>query len=251
MLTYREVSTAIHTLGVPPTSPFLLLASAEVTKELYGGASTLVGAVLAASGGVVVPAFTRRCSPQVTSPETPLFSREITADEDYQIIAETVLKTPNADRSTHPLISFAGINQSSTLSSQSLADPFAPLKIMADNNAYILMTGLDHRKNPAIHYAEQLAGRIPFSDTAATRDGILECPNMPGCSEGFQSIHPFIEDLVRAAHIGDHRMEVFSMDFLIEVCRNLIREDPEFLLCTRKVCDKCNKVRKWLDEDGN
>jgi aminoglycoside 3-N-acetyltransferase len=161
-------------------------------------------------------------------------------------IAETLRQHPEAERSTHPLLSFAGVNAGEALALQSLDDPWMPVKWMADADGDVLLIGVDHTRNVSLHYAEFLVNRKQFIRWALIEDKVVEIPHWPGCSEGFQAITSHIQGFVRQEQIGSAIAELIPLRDLINTATGWMREDSQAMLCNSEDCEKCELVRQAL-----
>ena len=146
-------------------------------------------------------------------------------------------------RSSHPLLSFSGLNSEYALEAQTILEPLAPIRILADQNGWALLLGVNHTTNTAIHFAEKLAGRKQFTRWALMPEGIVECPGYPGCSDGFQSILQRLEMTNRRVNIGKALVQAIPLKELFTAVSAFISEDPSALLCNRPDCERCNSVR--------
>jgi len=162
------------------------------------------------------------------------------------ILAETLFQHPDSLRSNHPILSFTGINVSSALKNQSLEDPFGPIKTLTDENGWVILAGVDQTVNTSIHYAEQLAGRKTFLRWALTVHGVVECPNFPGCSDGFQKGEPLFSPFTKSVMINETKILALPLEKLVQAVQARIRKDPKALLCSRKTCPRCDSVRNTL-----
>ncbi|HEY3475906.1 MAG TPA: hypothetical protein VGK56_14945, partial [Anaerolineales bacterium] len=97
--------------------------------------------------------------------------------------------------------------------------------------------------NTSIHYAEKLAGRRQFIRWALADDRVVECPNYPGDSIGFDAIQPYLTADTRRVEIGEAFIHAIPLQRLFEVVQALIKKDPLALLCKRPDCERCNAVR--------
>jgi aminoglycoside 3-N-acetyltransferase len=73
---------------------------------------------------------------------------------------------------------------------------------MEELDGWVLLFGVDHTVNTAIHYAESLAGRKSFVRWALTREGVRQCPGFPGCSNGFWQAKQYLEPITKHVSIG-------------------------------------------------
>jgi aminoglycoside 3-N-acetyltransferase len=241
------------------SKPVIVHASLSAFGQVQGGAETLVSALLAAFDSVVMPTFTYKamvippCGPEKNAivygsgadanRMAEFFDPQMPADTLMGVVAEMLRRNPRADRSTHPILSFAGINARTALAEQSLADPLAPIGALAKRDGWVLLLGVDHSVNSSIHFAEKLAGRKQFIRWALTPQGVRECTGFPGCSTGFRSIAPEVERDTRRVIIGNAAMQAVPLKMLFKAVIERIKNDPLALLCQQADCPRCNEIR--------
>lgn len=239
--------------------PVIAHASLSAFGQIQGGAETLVGALLAVFPSVVMPAFTYKtmivppCGPEANAIRygsaqdanrmAEFFEAHMPADTLMGDAAEALRKHPNARRSSHPILSFAGVNARAALAAQGLANPFAPIAALEKQDGWVLLLGVDHTVNTSIHYAEKLAGRKQFVRWALTPQGVRACPGFPGCSAGFQSIAPDVERVTRRVRIGNASVQAVSLERLCKAVIGRIKNDPLALLCQQADCPRCSEIR--------
>ncbi len=107
----------------------------------------------------------------------------------------------------------------------------------------MVLINVDHTVNTSIHYAERLAGRRTFLRWALLKDRVVECPNFPGDSSGFNAIWRYIQPGTRRVDLEEAFIQAVPLRKLFEVVRELIKKDPLALLCHRTDCERCNAVR--------
>lgn len=261
---YRDLVRAFRSLGVDAATPVLMHSSLSSFGRVQGGAPTVVGAVMEIFHSVMVPTFTYK---SLVVPETgphdnairygahsdankmaEFFHPNMPADRLMGVIAETLRRHPEALRSGHPVLSFAGVNVKEYLSKQILNEPFAPIAALYDAGGWVLLVGVNHRSNTSIHLGERLAGRKMYTRWALMGDMVVTLPNFPYCSDGFDAIAPLIEPFVRKATVGKALIQAIPLHELVETTRQLIAADPTALLCSRTDCLACNTTRRWLKE---
>jgi aminoglycoside 3-N-acetyltransferase len=260
-VSFRDIQKGLRELGLTPQSRVIAHASLSAFGHVRGGAEALVGALTAACSLVMMPTFTYQCLilPRVgpannamtygdhhaDNAEAEMFSADLPAHADMGVTAETLRHRPEARRSTHPLLSFtaAGPSAESFLNAQTLAQPLGPLARLAAEGGEVLLLGVDHTRNTAIHFAEQHAGRKQFVRWALTGNGIVECPAWPGCSEGFNALAPHAAAFTRTARVGDALLQRLPLTELLRTAEALIHADPLALLCANPKCERCNAVR--------
>jgi aminoglycoside 3-N-acetyltransferase len=252
------IKNALLQLGLKK-NPVIAHASLKSFGNIEGGAETMLAALLDSTRGVIMPTFTYKTmlNPEVGPPrngitygsETDLnkmaeaFHPAMPADKMMGILPETLRKHPQAKRSAHPIHSFAGIGANAIINSQTLFDSYAPIRALAESDGWVLLLGVDHTVNTSIHYAERLAGRMQFLRWALLPDRVVECPDFPGDSEGFNAIAPRVEKVTRRVNIGGALVQAVHLNSLIHAVVEQLQENPLALLCGRKDCERCNAVR--------
>jgi aminoglycoside 3-N-acetyltransferase len=256
-VTLKDLQKDLQRLKVK--GPVIVHASLSSFGQVDGGAQTVVEALLAVFQTVVVPAFTYKTMiyPLIGPAENGIvygvnqdhnrmaefFTPDMPVDPLMGIIPETLRRHPNAKRTKHPILSFAGVNADFALGAQSMAEPFSPIGALAKHGGWVLLLGVDHTVNTSIHYAEGLAGRKRFIRWALTLKGVCECPNFPGCSAGFQAIAPVLERSTRRVQIGNAAIQAVPLRLLCDMVVARIKKDPLALLCQQEDCGRCNQIR--------
>jgi aminoglycoside 3-N-acetyltransferase len=258
-VTYRDISRGLRQLDLPHPATVIAHASLSAFGQVSGGASTLLGALLASVNALIMPTFTFRTelipeegpennglvygSGKDTNRMAEFFTPQLPVDPLMGVVAETLRQMPNARRSSHPILSFAGINAASILQSQTLQDPLAPISFLAEQDGWVLLLGVDHTVNTSIHLGEKVAGRRQFVRWALAPNGVKECPGYPGCSDGFQAISPYLDGITRRVVIGQAVVQAMPLSGMLEAVQSLIADDAQALLCSRPDCPRCNAVR--------
>ena len=246
-------------------APVIVHSSLKSFGQVKGGAQTVVSALMAVFPTVMVPTFTYKTmiTPR-TGPENnalpygsgesqngmaEFFTPRMPADAMMGIIPETFRRHPRARRSSHPIQSFTGINAGKYLAAQTLTDHLAPLGMLEQADGWVLLMGVNHTVNTSIHYAENLAGRQQFIRWALTPKGVVECPDFPGCSAGFEAIAPEMEKFTRKVQIGGALVQAVPLKMLVKAVVGQIRRDPLALLCQQEDCERCGEIRKQVKRD--
>lgn len=262
MVTYRDLLKGLSQLDLGSGKPVIAHASLSAFGEIHGGAETLLGALQGVSSGVMMPVFTSRSmliprdgpadnalvygSGYVENCMAEFFSPNMPADQIMGVTAETLRCQPAARRSSHPLLSFTGIHVDTALQSQTLQEPLAPIRVLAEQEGWVLLLGVDQSVNTSIHYAEKIAGRKQFLRWALTPHQVAACPGYPGCSDGFQQAEAQLAAIVRQVQIGPARVQAFALQTMLEILSILIHYQPLVLLCSRPQCARCDAVRKSM-----
>lgn len=261
MTGFRDLVDGLRGLGIPSKQPVIAHASLSAVDEVQGGAETALGAMLHVFNTLVMPTFTYKTmlTPQAGPPDNGIvygshadanrmvefFHPGMPADRLMGIIPEILRRHPQAQRSNHPILSFTGVNAGPFLESQSLEEPLAPIRRLVEAKGWVLLFGVDHTVNTAIHYAERLARRKQFVRWALTPQGVVECPYFPGCSDGFSALTPWVDHHTRRIKIGEALVQALPLIELVEVACARIETDPLALLCDHPQCERCQAVREW------
>ncbi len=266
MLSYRDFIHAFRELEIDPKNPVIAHASLSAFGRVSGGAQTLVGALIACFETVIAPTFTYRT--MITPPFGPqynglqygledeqnrqaeIYRPNMSADKSMGITAETLRRHLDADRSSHPILSFAGVNAKPILAAQTLELPLEPVQSLAEADGFVLLLGVNHTANTSLHHAERLAGRRQFVRWALTPEGVVECPGFPGCSYGFGDITPRLEGVARQIPLGEATIEAVPLRDLLHIAIGWIRANPLALLCERAECERCQAVREMVSKSA-
>ena len=240
-------------------APVIIHSSLKSFGEVEGGAQTVVTALAGVFPSVLVPTFTYKTmlTPLAGPPHNAItygsdsnqnrmaefFTPRMPADPLMGLIPETLRNHTRAERSIHPIQSFAGINAAALLNAQTMADPLGPLAALEKEGGWVVLIGVDHTVNTSIHYAEKLAGRRQFLRWALTPKGVVECPGFPGCSAGFQAIAPEMEKFTRKVQVGAASVQAVPLAMVFKVVITFIKKDPLALLCQQEDCERCGEIR--------
>lgn len=259
MLTYRDLVNAFTRLEIPRETPVIIHSSLSSLGSVNGGARTVVGAILAAWQQVLMPAFTSRSmlipeqgpgnngllygsGKEVNRLNTP-FHPDLPVDRSIGAVPETLRSLPGSVRSNHPLLSFTGMNVQPYLDAQNLQEPLGPLRLLHEQAGWVILIGVNHTANTSIHLAERLAGRKEFIRWAALPSKVVECYNIPGCSDGFYKAASLLEPATRSVPLGNTRLQALPLKEMIPLLVVRIKRDPFALLCDRQDCERCHAVR--------
>lgn len=228
-------------------------------QEGIDGLLTAFLEVLGAEGTLAVPTHTYTGSKSERG-----YNPAITASKVGQF-TECVLRDPRAYRSGHPTHSSAAIGAKAKelTENHNLHDPFAydsPLHRAYRMGAKVLLIGVTHNSNTAIHLAEAMSGvgytSIPLTegDTAALIEDEhgaavkVEQTEFPACSSNFK----LMEALYRYhgiggfGYIGNAFTHILDMKPMIDYTVGLINEKPDFLLCHWRECPVCSRRRAFI-----
>jgi aminoglycoside 3-N-acetyltransferase len=260
MLTFCDFSSGLRRLEIERTSPVIVHASLSAFGQVNGGSETILGALMASYNTIMMPTFTyvTMITPESGPPGNGItygsgidsnriaefFTPGLPADRTMGIISEALRRYSKANRSMHPILSFAGVNAETALQAQTFSQPLQPIHVLAKAGGWVLLLGVNHTCNTSIHYGERVVGRTQFVRWALTPEGIMECAGWPGCSDGFQAIAPRLETVKRTTQVGLGLIQAIPLVDLVQAVSEAIAEDPFALLCKRPDCERCNAVRK-------
>ena len=258
MSTYDELKSAFQELGLANKS-VIAHASLHPFGYIENGADTVLQALIESVSSLIMPTFTYKTmvTPEVGPPNNGIlygvdgdlnkmaqpFTLNMPVDPMMGILPETLRNHPDAVRTSHPILSFAGIGADLILGAQTLFEPLAPIAALADEDGWAVLINVDHSVNTSVHYAEKLAGRKQFLRWALMENRIVECPNFPGDSSGFDAIASYIQPDTRRVHLGTAFIQAISLKRLFDAVQELIKLDPLALLCQRLDCERCNAIR--------
>ena len=255
---YNELCAAFQALSLQER-PVIAHASLKPLGHIQGGAEAVLDAMLGSFASLIMPTHTYKTKiiPEVGPPNNGIvygngiyknkmaqpFHLDMRADPMMGVLPETLRKHPSSMRTAHPILSFAGVRADSALFTQTLYEPLAPIGALAEQDGWVVLINVDHTANTSIHYAEKLADRKQFVRWALVDERVVECPNYPGDSMGFQSIEEHIRPDTFRVEMGEAFIDAVPLKRLFDVVRGLIRKDPFALLCEQTDCERCNAVR--------
>jgi len=258
MLGYDELKSAFQDLGLA-NKLVITHASLQRFGYIHNGADTVLQALIDSVQGLVMPTFTYKTmvTPEVGPPNNGItygaekdlnrmaesFTPATRSDRMMGILPESLRNHPAAKRTAHPILSFAEINAELILGTQTLYEPLAPIGALGDEDGWVVLINVDHSVNTSIHYGEKLAGRKQFMRWAVMDNRIVECPNFPGDSSGFNAIASYIKPDTRRVDMGEAFIEALPLRRLFNAVQELIKLDPLALLCQRTECERCNAIR--------
>ncbi len=257
---YDELKSAFQELSLA-NKPVIAHASLQPFGYIHNGADTALQALISSVKSLIMPAFTYRTmiTPEVGPPNNGItygadgdlnkmaqpFTLNMRADPMMGVLPEALRNHPAAKRTAHPILSFTGIQSDLILGTQTLYEPFAPIAALSDEDGWIVLINVDHTVNTSIHYAEKLAGRKQFMRWALVENRVVECPNFPGDSSGFDAIESYIRPDTRRVDMGEAFIQAIPLKRLFEAVQELIKLDPLALLCQRTDCERCNAVKGY------
>ncbi len=256
---YLELSAAFASLELNNV-PVIAHASLHAFGRLEGGPEAFLQALQQAVGALMMPThtYTSMITPSIGPPNNALvygsaqdlnrmaefYSPSMPADRLMGVVPEALRRRPEAKRSMHPILSFAAIRANKAIASQTMDEPFAPIRMLAEAGGWVLLLGVDHTANTTIHYAERLAGRRQFVRWALTENGIVACPGFPGDSSGFNAIEKDVQPYTKKLQVGNALVQAVPMKALVAAVLERLKNNPKDLLCSDISCARCNEIRR-------
>ena len=259
-LSFRDLISSLTALRLVSHVPVIAHVDLSCLDEIDGGGESVLRGLLHMIDTLMMPVFTRRTmiipaagpenngivynSRHSVQHQSEFFDPNMPSDPDMGEVTELLRREPGALRSNHPILSFTSIGVDAALRAQTLSDPLAPLRVLAELEGWVLLAGADHTRNFSLHLAEQMAGRKTFVRWALTPDRIVELPNMPGCSRGFNRFAPVAERITRQARVGEFVLTAIPLRPMLNLAYDMIMADPNALLCDDAGCLMCNSIRQ-------
>jgi aminoglycoside 3-N-acetyltransferase len=260
--TEQEVIGGLRALGLNDSSTVIVHSSLRSLGHVDGGALAVCRALLAVCGTVLLPAGTWDrtgvpAPPGLVRPhnaalvaeswgkfDTALaravpFSPGLPIDRELGRIPETMRQSFPHQRGAHPLLSFLAVGRHAAelVAAQTLGWPLGPIEALVSLDGDVLLLGVDHTVNTAIHLAEQCLGRSRFYRYAKAADGVwMELPNIPGQSHRFSDIEPELAAQTREVTIGRGRARRIAISAVLGAAERLIQANPAALLCPDPEC---------------
>jgi aminoglycoside 3-N-acetyltransferase len=228
--------------------------------RVTGGADEVVAAFLDEGCTLVVPTFAASvfavAPPEGMRPErngydygvpheSPGRSRIFTTEGNeispsMGAIPAALLSRTERVRGNNPLCSFAALGPRAELvREQRPLDVYAPLRILAARDGFVLLTGVGLDRMTLIHLAEERAGRTLFRRWANASDGKPMEVEVGSCSNGFGKLEPALGPLARETEVGESRWRAFPARETLRAAEAAIRERPEITSCADPDCLRC------------
>ena len=146
----------------------------------------------------------------------------------------------------HPLNSLCGLGPMAEglIAEQKPLDVYGPYKKMyADDNAYIVLAGVDLTKSTPIHFAEEKSGRQLFRRWGLSDNQKIES-EVGSCSNGFENLRPVVKDIETEIVVGCSTWRVYPFRTFINMTVQAMHNDPQITHCENRQCTRCNDAIK-------
>jgi aminoglycoside 3-N-acetyltransferase len=258
-VTREDVREGIRALGLTGAT-VCAHSSLRSFGTVDGGAEAVVDAFLAEECTLMAPTFSAQifglAPPEGMRPErngidydapheSPGRDRIYTPESNdvsptMGAIPAAVLARPERLRGDNPLCSFAAIGPGADLvTEQRPLDVYAPLRILAARDGFVLLIGVGLDRLTLLHAAEERAGRHLFRRWANAPDGLPMEVEVGSCSQGFGAFEPVLAPLARDARVGESAWRAYPARRALAAAADAIRERPEITRCDDDECLRC------------
>jgi aminoglycoside 3-N-acetyltransferase len=258
----QELIAAFRQLGLEAGDSLIVHSSYRSIAPAEGGPAGVVDALLETigpAGNLMLPTF------NYTRPAPEPWFDPATTPCRTGIIPESARQRAEAIRSLHPTHSVAviGPDAESLTAGHLNVRAFgigSPIDKLADLGGKVLLLGVGHVSNSAIHVAEEHAGipkasyydPLPVFRIRPQNGEIIEHPldTSPSCSAAFGGAEGALRrhGLIADARIHGAKVQLMSARELITIVAEQLRETPDLLLCRWRDCKPCVGARKLLAE---
>jgi aminoglycoside 3-N-acetyltransferase len=260
----RQLTGAFAEIGLQAGDSVLAHSSLRSLGRVEGGPETVIAAlleVLGPEGNLMLPTF-NYSRPLPDSCFDPARTPCRTG-----IIPETARQRPDALRSLHPTHSVTVIGRNAQeLTQDHLATRTfgigSPIDRLAKRGGKILLLGVGHTSNSTIHVAEEYAGlpkaswyeTLPVLDVRLPNGEIVahSLDTSPSCSAAFGGAELCLRrhGAIRDGYVNGSLTQLMRAEDVIIRVAELLREQPDALLCTRPGCRPCTGARQALRAAG-
>lgn len=249
MVTYDDIVDGLFQLGLPAGSSVLVHSSLKSFGYVDGGAPTVVRAlltVLGPKGTLLAPTSPFRGTQYSYLKSNPVFDVRTTPSL-LGIITETVRQWPGAQRSLHPDHPVAAIG---ALAGDMLAHHEriptccglgSPFMRNVFNDGYILLLGVDNRRNTTLHAVEEaedpdIFSPDTFTPTVIDWDGRSFTVPVRAYAENRPRNFLAVEEPLKAAgimrvgKIGEADVRLIAAQPMFKFVSDMLRRDRRALL---------------------
>jgi aminoglycoside 3-N-acetyltransferase len=262
MVTESDIVHGLRALGLKSSSAVIVHSSLRSFGHVEGGAYTVCQALFSTGATLLLPAgswdvtgipappgllrpqnaarsaSTWQAFDEALSRALP-YANDLPIDKELGLIPETMRRAFPHLRSHHPLMSYLalGLQAHALTAAQRLDWPLGPLEALAELGGDVLLLGVSHTSNTAIHLAEQRLGRSRFYRYAKVTDQVwMELPNLPGHSHRFDEIEPHCRAATQEVMIGSCRARRIPIREVLVTAERLILANSAALLCEHPDC---------------
>jgi aminoglycoside 3-N-acetyltransferase len=268
-VTPQQIKADLQALRLVRGSIVMMHAAMSKVGWIEGGPRAVLDAildVLGPEGTLMVPTFSYSYDKREVA---EAFDRRTTPSCNNGVLADAVWKRTDSHRSEHPAYSVAavGARAEEMTRDHPIEQPVgegSPLHRLVQRNGHVLLLGVGQEKNTLVHTAEALSGvgytLVPFKESwgrsvrVKTPRGEVLIPQreFSGCSFGFPVLEPVLKrkGYLRTGLVGQARCQFMRAQDLVNTVFEVLRNQPDFLLCHRAECEACTNRRQYLRAHG-
>jgi aminoglycoside 3-N-acetyltransferase len=260
-ITGKQLEADIEEWGIPKGSNIVFHSSMKsLGGHVEGGPDSIIDAMIEAWGrdsNIMVPTFTYSLE---IWPDCCPFDRESSPSRNG-IISETFRHRPDAVRNNHPTHAVAAIGpqKEELIFQEDDSSPLGygcPFHRLMNWGGWIVMIGCDHTSNSFVHTCEILAN-VPYKNVGFNEKGPdkavrvnktgeierVDIIETPGCSQGFNSITPFLNGTgsVKKGRLGMAEILIMKAEKVAEIVVPALQRHPDLLLCDNFPHHICQK----------
>lgn len=246
-LTYRSIVRTLRKLDLHTGSRVIVHTSTEALSRVGRAAHTIIGALIAETGTLLMPGFTYQTMvyPKVGPPENGLdyaqdydnsraefWRSDLPVHPEIGRVAEIFRSIVTGTQvSYHPILRFLGYGGQArqALDTQTIKNPLGPIRWLADHGGEAILLGTGHQHNLSLQLAEQMAGQNTYVRWALTTKGVVTVPNWPEPSSNIEIITPHLEPITRQQQIGGITIQIIPIAPMLEIAQRLIIENTDIL----------------------
>lgn len=246
-----QLTDQLRNLGIADGGVLLVHTSFRSVRSVEGGPAGLIGALrdaLGPDGTLAMPCWTGDDSTPFDMTMTP-------ASQDLGVTAELFRRMPGTLRSVHPFAFAAAGPRAAQIVAGPLPlpphAPDSPVGHIHDLDGQVLLVGVGHDADTALHLAELLAG-VPYGvpkHITVLQDGVparIDYRENDHCCERFALADDWLRarGLQREGRVGNAHARLFQIrDVVAAALEHLARDPLVFLHPPEAGCGDCDRAR--------
>ncbi|PKF62721.1 AAC(3) family N-acetyltransferase [Psychromonas sp. psych-6C06] len=163
------------------------------------------------------------------------------------VLPKVVLAHSKRVRGVHPVNSFTALGPKAKeiMAQQTLLNVYGPYELCyQQEDAVLLLMGIDFTGVTPIHFAEQLAGRTLFRAWANMQNTdnqreVVEV-SIGACSSGFNRLQDSVQHLAETTMVGNSLWRSYGFNSFIDTLTEQIKQSPEITHCPDIQCIRCH-----------
>jgi len=233
--------------------------------HVEGGPDTIINAMLDVWGpdsNIMVPTFTYSLE---IWPDCCPYERKVSPSRNG-VITESFWHRSDALRNNHPTHSVAAIGpqKEELIVQENESSPLGigcPFHRIMNWDGWIIMIGCDHTSNSFIHTCEIMAN-VPYKNIGFSENGpdkavrinenseneTVEITETPGCSQGFNSINPFLEgtEAIKKGRLALAEITIMKAERVADIVIPALERHSDLLLCDNIPTHICQRRKSLM-----